>query len=249
MSIMYFDTAMISSAGGRTYNEDCAAYYEHHGRYCWVLADGLGGHGGGDKAAQTAVEAVLTSFQAYPDIRRDALEAHLAAAQQAVLQAQRQDMRLQRMRTTLVVLLADQECCLWGHAGDSRLYYFRNGALQFQTQDHSVPQALVLAGDIDAAAIRGHEDRNRLLQTLGNADKLKPALTAEPQPLRPGDSFLLCSDGFWEHVLESDMEIDQCKAATPEQWLRIMEQRLLAQIRPGEEHDNYSALAVFAAEA
>ena len=106
------------------------------------------------------------------------------------------------MQTTAVSLIIQNDLALWGHIGDTRLYYFHDGNLQKQTSDHSVPQMLVNAGEIDDSQIRYHEDRNRLLRSLGSKETIKPNLEQSATTIYPGDAFLLCTDGFWEYVLE-----------------------------------------------
>lgn len=73
------------------------------------------------------------------------------------------------MRTTVAMLIASREGAMWAHAGDSRLYWFRDGKIREQTRDDSVPQRLVDAGEISAGQIRFHEDRSKLLNSLGGA--------------------------------------------------------------------------------
>jgi len=236
---MGFLTASISQAGGRTVNEDNAGFLEIGSAGCWVVADGLGGHGGGATASHLAVDAVLSSFRANPSVTADALRGYLATAQ-AVIQQQQGEPGLSQMRSTIVVLLANEQTAVCGHIGDSRLYQFHSGAVAFQTVDHSVPGSLAAAGSIAYDQIRFHEDRNRVLRSLGNNADLNPAITE--RTLGPGDTFLLCTDGFWEYVTEFEMEADSAKAPAPADWLRFMGSRLLSRAKP--DHDNYTALAV-----
>jgi serine/threonine protein phosphatase PrpC len=244
---MQFDTANISERHGRESNMDFMGCSLVEGVGCWAMADGLGGHYGSDVASRLAVEEVIASFTEDPEVSAAALKRHIDGAQQAILQRQREEPALDSMRTTLVVLLADQQGAFWGHVGDSRLYYFQDGRLKFQTRDHSVPQSLVNAGEIAPEEVRFHEDRNRLLRALGQEGEVNPALETRKWPLSPGDAFLLCTDGFWEYVTETEMEVDLGKVINPEQWLAKMQSRLLRHIL---EHvkphgDNYSAMAVF----
>jgi hypothetical protein len=186
------------------------------------------------------VEAVLASFRANPGITSDALSAHLAAAHAAILR-QQVEPALSQMRSTVVVLLANAETAICGHVGDSRLYHFRGGAVEFQTVDHSVPGALAASGAIQLDDIRFHEDRNRVLRSLGNDGDVNPVI--EELSLNPGDAFLLCTDGFWEYVTEMEMEADSAKAQAPADWLRFMASRLLSRAKP--ENDNWTAMGVF----
>jgi len=239
MSALTLHTATLSSAGGRADNQDVCAWRDG----CWVLADGLGGHAGGAVAARIAVDHMLGALTGASLPTGAALTQAITGAHQAIQEQQASDPRLERMRTTLVVLCSDGERALWAHVGDSRLYHFRGGRLCFQTADHSVPQVLARAGEIRPDEIRFHEDRNRLLRTLGNADAVRPTVLESPVALTRGDAFLLCTDGFWEYVTEPEMELTLAKSADPDTWLRTLAVRLLARAEPG--NDNYTAAAVF----
>jgi serine/threonine protein phosphatase PrpC len=111
-----------------------------------------------------------------------------------------------------------------------------------QTRDHSVPQALADAGEIDPTEVRGHPDRAVLLRTVGHPEGVQPTVSPAPVPLESGDALLICTDGFWELVTETAMAVDLAKSATPDEWLTRLEIRLLARARPG--HDNYTAMAL-----
>jgi serine/threonine protein phosphatase PrpC len=240
---MPFATEVISRSGGRDHNEDSCAFAESGGAGCWVVADGLGGHRGGEVASKSAVQAALDSFNSDPQINQQALKRHMQAAQNAVVNAQSQEPGLSTMRTTIVLLIADSTRALWAHIGDSRLYLFQNGSIAFQSSDHSVVQMMVDAGDITPAQIRHHEDRNRVLRCLGNPEsEFRPTILSEPRAISPGSAFLLCTDGFWEGVLESEMIVDLAKAEGPAEWLTFMEDRLLETLHEGD--DNYSGIAV-----
>jgi len=115
-----------------------------------------------------------------------------------------------------------------------------------QTRDHSVPQALVDAGALQPDMIRNHPDRNQLLRSLGSPGPLHPTLLGHPVALAAGDAFLLCSDGFWEYVLEAEMEQELAEASNPQTWLSRMEARLLW--RAPAWHDNYTAIVVLVNE-
>ena len=240
---MSFMTEAVSRIGGRELNEDSYGFLEMNHNACWVVADGLGGHRGGETASKVAVDAALASFRAAPELSAAALQRHLEAAQQAVLQAQKSQPSLSTMRTTIVILLTDAHSVLWAHVGDSRLYCLENGHIDFCTKDHSVVQAMVSAGELPASQIRHHEDRNRLLRCLGNNENdFRPTILQGARSLRQGTAFLLCTDGFWENVTEPEMEVDFAKADGTGGWLALMEDRLLE--RSTENSDNYTAIAV-----
>jgi serine/threonine protein phosphatase PrpC len=145
------------------------------------------------------------------------------------------------MRTTIVVLITDSKRAVWAHVGDSRLYCFEDGRIVSRTSDHSVVQAMVDAGELSPDQIRHHEDRSRLLRCLGNPNgDLRPTILEHPRNLARGTSFLMCTDGFWENVTETEMEVDFTKAEAPGDWLQWMTDRVMDRIT--EESDNYTAI-------
>jgi len=237
-----FETATVTAPGGRVANEDFLGYRLRKDSGCWALADGLGGHRGGEIASQLAVDAAISSFEENSSITGEALNDHLTRANRAVLDRQAAEPELTHMRTTMVMLIASPEAALWAHAGDSRLYRFRKGKIQEQTLDDSVPQRLVDAGEISADQIRFHEDRSRLLNSLGAREQVVASNRAMAGAPEPHDAFLLASDGFWESVMESEMENDLRETTGPEAWIRRMEGRVKG--RASADHDNYSAIAV-----
>ncbi len=236
-------TAILSKAGGRKHNEDYCSYLEKSGYGCYILADGLGGHRGGAYASRIIVESVLEAFSANPGFTRELLKNYLENARNSFLDAQNQDGSLKNMKATVVIVLSDFQKGYWAHIGDSRLYFFREGKLQAQTSDHSVPGHMFKIGDISYEQIRFHEDRNRLTRAFDGGEISRFEFATKAASLNGGDAILLCTDGFWEYVLEKEMQSDLVRANNPETWLIMMEKRLLSRAEKG--HDNYSAVAIY----
>lgn len=232
--------ASYTDVGGRPQNEDAVRFASRtSNQVCAVLADGLGGHGGGARASAQAAETICTRWGG--DSSPEALEALVQQAHRAVLQLQSPQCA---MKSTVVVLALDENRAGWAHVGDSRLYHFSQGKLVFQTQDHSASQIAVMLGDITVEQIRFHEDRNRVLRALGQESTLR--VTTGSQLLSPGrHAFLLCSDGFWEYVLETEMEQALAQARDPEDWLERMRSLLCKRVSPG--NDNNTAAAIWVA--
>ena len=228
------DIASYTDVGGRARNEDTVRH-AHRGEdaLCLVLADGLGGHGGGELASAAAAESICRGWDGTADA--EALKALVQEANRRVLALQTPQCA---MKTTVAALTLAGGKAVWAHAGDSRLYYFQNGSLAFQTRDHSAAQLGVLLGDITVDQIRFHEDRSRVLRALGQDDELAVE-TGQRELVGGGHAFLLCSDGFWEYVLERDL----AEAVGPEDWLERMRRRLKK--RAPADNDNNTAAAVW----
>lgn len=240
--------ATLSRPGGRKVNEDAAkSLLMTDSQGCWVVADGLGGHGGGDVASKIVVDSIITAYADKPEFSAARLNTMLVAANQAIVQGQQAADRISSMRSTAVVLMLQDAQAWWAHVGDSRLYHFVHGLKVHQTRDHSVPQVMVDAGDIAYDDIRHHQDRNRLTRSLGNSGKLRATIPDQPVKIGKGDAFLLCTDGFWEYVTEAEMATALANAASASDWLTRMEAMLSRKAPPN--NDNYTATAVFVEQA
>lgn len=229
-------TASYTDIGGRPRNEDSIRINQQYGGLCAVVADGLGGHGGGADASAAAAELICRSWDG--TVNEDYLSELIQAAHRKVLNMQTAACS---MKTTVTLLTLNGMKAAWAHVGDSRIYHFHDGELVSQTRDHSASQIAVMLGSITEREIRFHEDRNRVYRALGQDGELK--VDTHFEPLAPGrHAFLLCTDGFWEYVLEAEMVQDLAKAGSAAAWLDLMRARL-AQRAP-EDNDNNTAAAV-----
>ena len=237
--------AVLSKKGSRETNEDYAAVTVKDGAYCFVLCDGLGGHGAGEEASRLAVETILEGFTKYPSLGQTGT--FLEMAQERLLQEQERLHIPNDMKTTAVVLVTEGQQAEWAHIGDSRLYHFRDtlfGTRFVRTLDHSVPQTLVASGQLKEREIRFHEDRNRLLRALGTEWNGKAYEVSKPVPAGRRDRFLLCSDGWWELIEEHEMIALMKRSAGPKDWLTRMEEAIVKH-GAGRDMDNYSAVGVW----
>lgn len=238
--------SMLSRNGDRENNEDCIGMYQENERFCFALADGLGGHGKGEVASRLAVDSVIEKF-ALEKTKESFMDDAFQNAQDAIIRKQHTGHLYADMKTTLVVLDVEEQAVQWGYIGDSRLYYFQSDRIMERTLDHSVPQMLAAIGEIKEKEIRHHPDRNRLLRVLGTEMEEQRHQKSEWMEKQAHQAFLLCSDGFWELIDERKMEWCLKWAKSPEQWIANMEKIVLKNGR-NTNMDNYSAIAVWVNE-
>lgn len=221
---MYIDSYNYTNKGKYPVNED--SFFR--GDSIFVVADGLGGHGGGDIASACAVEYITEHYRSAQEITE-----LISGANNAVRELDNGS------RSTVAAAFVEDGKFHCINVGDSRVYFFRNGKLLCRTKDHSVCQAAVDAGTMTEDEIRGHEDRSRLLKVLGENETLKLP-SYEPITLCDGDAFLICSDGFWDYVYETEMEVDLLKSDSAKRWGDFMLRRHLKRSRC--ECDNFTLI-------
>lgn len=244
------ELAIVSRRGGRDYNEDACGHWHSDKQLCCVVADGAGGHGGGDVASRLAVRHIIESFAGAPPGDALAVRQLLTDTNDTVIRHRADSQAVANMYTTVVSLFIDFDRAeaVWGHAGDSRLYVFRDGQMLAHTRDHSLVQSLVESGLLTTDQLRTHPRRSELHSALGtDPAELRLTTSSRPWALCGGDVFLLCTDGLWEYVDEAEMCASLARSANPSAWLATLEQLVLrnaaAQHKPG--HDNFSGIAVW----
>lgn len=205
---MKYQVAQLSSAGARRVNEDRVGIAERHNAVLLVVADGLGGHTGGELAAQTVVETVIRLFQGVKQPRLADPFAFLALtmlkAHQSVLARARAHVPPLEARTTCVLCLVQEGYAYWAHVGDSRLYHFRGKNLLKRTEDHSTIEELRRDGIISEDEMAQHPRKSYLLRSLGGSGDPRITLSEET-PLKAGDALLLCTDGLWEALTAAEI--------------------------------------------
>ncbi|MBT2333149.1 serine/threonine-protein phosphatase [Variovorax paradoxus] len=242
---MEIEIVTLSRQGGRSYNEDVFGHWHDERYVACLVADGAGGHGGGDVAAATARTSVLGGFSAAPGLDEAALRGLVAQANLDVVARQTEGGKLAGMRSTIVFAAVDLEsqALAWVHSGDSRAYLFRGGAIVARTTDHSLVQQMVVSGMLDEEGARLHPQRNMLLSALGSIEEPPDIAVSDRMRLLPGDVLLLCSDGVWEPLGDGCL-IDTLHASrTPSQWAEQLDLQIQANAKPG--HDNYTALMLW----
>lgn len=241
-------TAYRSETGHRPRNEDSCGYWTSDKGCCWVVSDGAGGHGGGDKASQMVVGTTLELFSSAPEVSDQEVVRLLEGAHHAVVAAKRANPKGDDMHATAAVLLIDAalQAAVWGHVGDTRIYLFRQHRMLHRTRDHSLVQNMIDAGYGTADMIRGHPQRSLLTSAIGNSGELAISVSGTPTAVELGDTFFICSDGWWEYVEEHEMEALLDSATSLEGWLASMADLVVQ--RAGEYSDNYTAIVVQAAD-
>ena len=188
-----------------------------------AVADGMGGHRGGEIASQIAIETIEA---AYSEATIDALHDTIETANRAVLERAADNPELRGMGTTLVAIApvdADEPAPVdgmhrqavgWVNIGDSRLYLFRDGELEQLSEDHSLVEEMVRDGRIAPEDARTHPQRNIVTRALG----IDPRPRIDMGTVIPyvGDRFLLCSDGLSNEVDEARIAATLRRLADPD---------------------------------
>jgi serine/threonine protein phosphatase PrpC len=208
------DTGLLRSSNQDDY------FVDPEGRF-FIVADGMGGHAGGQEASRLATQTIASFLQErwHQDCTTaDMLKQALEQANSAILKDQRQHPERADMGTTVVVLTFREQdaspCC--AHVGDSRLYRLRGHRLDQLTEDHTWIAKAIREGDVVASQSRSHPWRHVLSQCLGREDLSQ--IDVQTIDIQPADRLLLCSDGLTEelsdHLIASHMKsIRACEAA------------------------------------
>ena len=229
-----YNIAKISSIGSREINEDSVYAKIDKENIIAIVADGLGGHGGGDLASSLAIREIRKILKKQKCITSLIMQDSISSANKAISE-------LNGPKTTIAILSIENDLAIAAHAGDSRIYQFRDGKIIFQSQDHSVSQMAVAVGEITIDQIRGHPDRNKILRALGSSEIIKSEINE--LSVKNNDVFLLCSDGFWELITEEEMEQNLLVSKfNVKKWLKIMNEYVIKRLN--EKSDNYSAVCI-----
>jgi len=208
----------------RTNNEDSFGYWEpeddgqflRKGRVA-VVADGMGGYEGGQEASRLAVETLVAVYRDFGgDDPQEALVEALQAAHEQIRQYSFAHPELRGMGTTCTAAAIVQDALYYVHVGDTRLYLIRDGQITKVTRDHSYVGRLVEAGMISQEQAENHPQRNILTAALGTNPDLIMDSPGHPEPLRPEDVLLICSDGLWGQVRDSEI-LDSVENKSAEQ--------------------------------
>lgn len=186
----------------------------------FAVADGMGGHAGGEVASLAAVEALRAAFDSNPSA--DGLADAVRGANEVVWKRAQEGRELRGMGTTLTAVAlvegGDDDLLAVVNVGDSRAYLLRDGELEQLTDDHSVPEELRRAGRLSDTEAAAHPQRNVLTRALG----IEPKVEVDCFQVTPfrGDRLLLASDGLYNEVEDSDIAGVLRRVADPEEAAR-----------------------------
>lgn len=200
------------------------------------VADGMGGHRGGETASRVALE-VFRNAIGKKKPSEDALRRAVEAANRRVYEMSRQDESLQGMGTTMSVLWVRKDRLLIAHVGDSRVYRLRGGEFTQITDDHSFVAELVRKNVITPEMARNHPHRNIITRAVGVDPMVEVDVLEET--MAPGDIWLVCSDGL--HGMVDDAEIQQ---TLTELELDEAAERLLSRSLENGGYDNVTLVLI-----
>ena len=219
----------------RDVNEDAIVSLPHLG--LWAVADGMGGHYGGDFASQTVIEALL-------DLPEDLPPGEMVTATRAALQSAHEAIRAESARmggaimgatVVLLVIAEGHFLCLW--AGDSRLYRLRGDRFEMVSLDHSVVGEMVEAGQLTWDEAEKHQKSNQITRAVGVSEWLE--IDKRRGDVEPGDKFLLCSDGLTKYADEATLA-----RMIAEHPIETLSEALLHVALDGGAADNVSIIAI-----
>jgi serine/threonine protein phosphatase PrpC len=207
--------------GGRNSQQDSLYFGEFDNQTVMVVADGMGGHKGGEIASQIAINLTEQHFKRYISQNKSILVSDffkqlMPDINESILQeGKKQNIT---PHTTIVIAIIKDEYIYYAHIGDSRLYIFDDEGLILRTRDHSVPEMLFQMGNITESEMATHPDQNKLTKSLGG--KIFESCTIDKYRLNPKKNYaiVLCSDGLWEYfntkqmhniLFRSDEEIEE----------------------------------------
>jgi PPM family protein phosphatase len=195
------DKGMVRSA-----NQD-AYHIDPDGRF-FIVADGMGGHAGGEEASRIAIETAQSylneHWETEPDTKNLLAQA-LISSNDAIVADQEVNVQRADMGTTLVMILFRDDLIWSAHVGDSRLYRLRGEKLDLITEDDTWVARAMKLGQLNAEEAKVHPLRHVLSHCLGRRDLRQ--INIQTQSINPGDRILLCSDGLTEEVPHDEIAI------------------------------------------
>ena len=174
----------------------------------FIVADGLGGHHAGEKASQFFCQGMLTLSDQYQPLLKNnpdsVFERWVNDAVAVMQQLFSGDPDAEKSHTTCAVLYVDEKQVITAHCGDSRIYKMNQKRVLWRTKDHSLTQQLLDEGKITEREMGSHPEQNQLTRSINILNKHKVDIKIY-SPMEKGETFILCTDGFWEFIKEQEL--------------------------------------------
>ncbi len=205
---MHYKYSSVTNIGlKRKNNEDSLGIFEVDDGILAIVCDGLGGNKAGDVASQLSVNSVHDFFQSssQPDYL-ERIKLSILNANKDILEKSNTSPEFKGMATTIEVLFLKDSNAYWGHVGDSRIYFSKNGKLKQITKDHSLVQKLVDEGYLTLKEAEHHPNKNIIMRALGDNSSVEIDLSKIK--LNSVDDFLffICSDGVTGVMNDNELE-------------------------------------------
>lgn len=250
--MIFFDIAYKSNKGGRERNQDYLAYATTGTDTCLVACDGLGSYDGSEIISSLCADTIVESFKRSVD--ENSAEAYsvencrqiMLEAQNVLLEQKKRVPELKDACTTMACVITNKEKSFLVHIGDTRIYLFKDGKLFFQTRDHSLAQYAVDRGDITLKEVRTHKDQNKLTRVMGSDYYIPPDIDIYSEPIKQGDAFVLCTDGYWEYIFEDELQNILENSATSDE--ALLNLQCVLENRVDKYNDNFSIIIAVARE-
>ncbi len=221
-------------------NSDCLGVSQETYCSCFAVADGKGSA----KGAETVMRTIVEDFKQQTEITTATMPRFLDHAQEALVKVQ--ETEADPKGCSAAVLLTDGSLAVWAHIGDCRVYHLQDKLLYEITPDHSEAYYRYEAGDIRYPKIRTDKTRRNLSHLMGRNQDFAPDFSP-PTMVKENDSFLVCTDGFWENIHERQVEKTLKRSKTAQEWLDRMEKIVKKNRRRkkyNKKKDDYCAITV-----
>ncbi len=241
---MELEFYQITSVGNRTVNQDCMANRVQPDFALFMVADGLGGHHAGEKASQyfcRGMFLLLEKFQ--PLLKNNPEQVFSQWVEEAVVEMRHlfaDDPYAHDAHTTCAILYLDERMTISAHCGDSRIYRINPRHVLWRTRDHSLPQQLLEEGLVSEKEMGLHPEQNQLTRSINILNKHKAEIRVYP-PLGVDETFVLCTDGFWEYLKEVEL-LQLAKKSAGKAELKKLAQLMV--FRAGGKSDNVTVQLV-----
>jgi serine/threonine protein phosphatase PrpC len=239
------DHAKLTLPGHRTENQDRLDIVVGNEAVLLIVVDGMGGHAHGARVAEVTVTTLKEAFAEVAQPVFDPqgfLTLSLARAHDRVVKLGDGVALDHKPRATCAVCLVQDGGAYWAHVGDSRIYQLRDGAIKTRTRDHSHVELLLREGLIAESEMRSHPMRNFVECCLGGDVPLPDMSVTARNKLEPGDVLLVCTDGLWSGVEDSDFGSASRDDRTPiDSMVRSLAERAVANNAPHSDNTSVAA--------